>query len=214
MGLNKFINSVKSIAPIVNAKKNILSSVLLSNLPKDLIENKCLIIPKDLIENELRAVIDDKGSVKVKSISCKEDQIIIELSVKKSGAEIDINLPVSIVDGVLSKEKQTISLSISDKKSLVGTNIIGKIAAVLVKIFVNDIVKSGISYAGLEEVSNYDPEKKIIEFNLKDLEYIKKFSQPVKNLNLCVFDIVSLNISHHPKGVKLSSKFTSDRSAI
>ena len=202
MNLNDMLKSGKKFIPNLIDNKELVSKVLLSNLPKDLIINRQLIIPKEVIEEELLGRAFDNNSIAIKEISCNEDKIVLTLEIKKKAVNATLFVPFKIFEGVIGKEKQIISFIVSDEK-LVGENLLGKIAVNMTKIFVKDIIKEGVNRSGLKSIINFEETQRILTIDLSNQDAIKKLNAGIAKTKFSILDFITLRVCHHSNGIKI-----------
>jgi hypothetical protein len=202
MNLNDLLKSGKKIIPNLIDNKEIISKILSSNLPMELIRNRQLIIPKEVIEKELLGRTFDNNSITIKEVSCNEDKIVLTLEIKKKAVSAILFVPFKINEGVIGNEKQIISFIISDEK-LIGANLLGKIAVNMAKLFVKDIIKDGVNRSGLESVVNFEETRRILTIDLSSQDAIKKLNACIAKTKFSVLDFITLRVCHHTNGIKI-----------
>jgi hypothetical protein len=196
----------KKIAPSIFQNNEMIHELLKVNLNKELLKKKKILIPETIIHKEIAAIFNDIPNVSLESLSCRKDGIMLTFNISKYGTQTVGSARLQIQEAFINREKQKASLRVFDEK-LIGKNILGKCASVLINLVIKDLGKTAVSSVDTEVLISFSDYDKLIIFDLSRLETIQNLLSPIKFMNFCVLDIASFVVRHEDSGISVTGEF-------
>lgn len=193
----------------VNEKGSVIADIIRSSLHADLIRGGAILIPEALIREEIETVLADQKGVELTALECREDGIHFSASLKTFMAATRADAVLKIETGEIGRHRQVVSFFIADEK-VMGSRFLGKIAAAVVKVILNDMLRAGLSKTDTAGVILTSEDGRRITADIAHLPQIEQLLAPMPGFSVCILDVVSFTIRHGDGGIVVASSI-SDR---
>lgn len=155
-------------------------------------------IPESVIAKELQKHTEEMKGIELSACSIDQEGIHISLSGQRYGARTAFSAVCRIEELEITSDKQSITLRMENAE-VVGENILGWVAAVIVTAIINSIIRNSLTGAGLEKSITFDNINQPVIIDLSGYKQINALLQPVPKLNMSILDLFSINkITHNP----------------
>lgn len=206
--IRKGIEAGKALTDRMMEEGSPIREMLQANLRWELIRHGELFIPRTVLEQKIREQLaEQEESVRLESITCTEDNILLALNVKRYKARATASVTVRIREVQVDRNRQIAVCHISGEK-IVGANVMGKVVAKIIQVVINDMVKTAVSHARISEQVVFSEEERLITIDLSALEPIRKMGRPVNSTNVAVLDLVSFTAFHRDGGIVVAANFS------
>jgi hypothetical protein len=181
--------------------KSLLNPYLTDDFLGD-IKSGRLFIPQDALQHFIGKAVEKEDGVSLKETKFTSDYILLVLSVRKFGSQIDCPLKLTIASFEINKQNQQIVFEYTCDKA-VGQNLAGRIAAAIASGLISRIIKEKIS--GVGGSTPIPPgHGNTVCVDLSDVEHVRALLKPIPKMKLCILDFFNLvGIEHVQDGLLL-----------
>lgn len=123
-----------------------------------------LIVSEDVIRSRMQ-ILEEPGVV-LKELQCRLDDFLLVLQAKKLGAALEVQMRLQIRKLVLTEAIQTLVVHITEEKTPVGKNFVGKVAGLIGNALVGSLTNYALKSTDFGEHIHYDDDQKLITVNL------------------------------------------------
>gem|GEM_PF-6398708 len=173
-----------------------------ANFKKDVLKTGSILIPTEVIYHVVAEQLEDAPGVRLNSLECRADGIRCQMDIAKKGLRTQAAATFKLVDAEISTQRQQVTFAVLDEH-LTGKNWLGKVAASLLLVMVQDLVKTAISMQDMEAVLQFDEATRMIAVDFSSVEAIKKLRRPLPGLKTSILEMVCIRAAHDPNGLRL-----------
>ena len=156
------------------------ATILLKDFSLDVIRHLGdgrLPVTEDVVRSQV-ACINEPG-VTLKELRCRPDGVFSVVEVKKLGANLEAHMCLQLRRLALTESTQTLVLHVTDEKSPVGKNLLGKMAASIGTAFLGSLTNFALKNSDLGPYTSYDDSQKLITVSLGKIPDLQPLLNPI-----------------------------------
>ncbi len=202
---NKIAKTIVAGADLLNRNPCLSFAVVevaRTNFKKDVLKTGSILIPTEAIYHVVSEQLDDVPGVRLDSLECRADGIQCQVDIDKKGLHTQAAATFQLIDAEISAQRQQVTFAVLDEH-LTGKNWLSKVAASLLLVMVQDLVKTAISMQDMEAVLQFDEAARTIAVDFSSVEAIEKLRRPLPGLKTRILDMICIRAAHDPEGLRL-----------
>jgi hypothetical protein len=134
-------------------------------------------VSEEVIRSQVSRI--NEPGVVLKELHCRPDGLFSVVEVKKLGATLEAHIRLQLRRLLLTETTQTLVLHVTEEKSPVGKNLLGKVAGCIGTAFLGSLTNFALKNSDLGEYTDYDDRQKLITVSLGKISDVQPLLEPI-----------------------------------